>query len=79
MGGRAATRIPKIPSPASNHQKNVIFMDPTSCENKVANQGPAHCVHKGWLRGRTGLGRQATSLRLPPSVHAAREGPSPRA
>ena len=27
MGGMAATNIPKIPSPASNHRKCVIFMD----------------------------------------------------
>ena len=27
MGGRAATNIPKIPPPTSNHRKSVIFMD----------------------------------------------------
>jgi hypothetical protein len=27
LGGRTATNIPHIPSPTSNHRKNLIFMD----------------------------------------------------
>ena len=55
------------------------FHGPTSCRSKVADEDPARCAYEGRLRGRTGLGCRATSLRLPPFVHAAREGPSPKA
>ena len=48
MGGRAAANIPKMPSAASNHRKNVIFMDhfwwsmepPNSAVPKVAETAP---------------------------------------
>ena len=59
MGGRTAISIPKIPSPAQNHQKTLIFMDNhkkgatklhgskmcmKSCGNMSAFLGPARCA-----------------------------------
>ena len=39
-GGRTVTSIPKIPSPAPTHRKNLIFIDqkPCCCHNGVAHR-----------------------------------------
>ena len=35
VGGKAATTLPKIPSPALNHPKKVIFMDHQKMECQI--------------------------------------------
>ena len=55
MGGRAATNIPQKPSPTSNHQKNVTFMDhqkmepPNSTVPKVAETTPTVALTRALL------------------------------
>ena len=61
MGGRTASSIPKIPSPAPNHTKTLGFMDTqnaefrgsNSCRNRSAYLGPARCAYTGQRRSRT--------------------------
>ena len=74
VGGRAATNIPKIPSQASNHRKNVIrdhqkMESPSSTVPKVAETGqPIEVLHAM----RTGVGAEAGRGRatvLPPKPY----------
>ena len=56
MGGRAATNIPKIPSPASNHRKRVIFTNhqkmepPNPTVPKAAETTPTIALTKVLLK-----------------------------
>ena len=60
VGDKTATNIPKIPSPVSNHRKNLIFMDqkkelPNSMVPKVGETTPTFALTRALLSQR-GMG-----------------------
>ena len=72
LDGRTATNIPKIPSPASNHRKNWIFMDhqkkepPNSTVPKFAEPTPAVALTRAVLAHAGGGGGGTTACDLHP-------------